>query len=61
MSPIQFDSQSVGLVERIWNKIGAPAIVLVVLFLFYAGYFTSPITRMESLWLLWLWLWWSLP
>ena len=48
MSPIQFDSQSVGLVERIWNKIGAPAIVLVVLFLFYAGYFTSPITRMES-------------
>ena len=34
MSPFQFDSQSVGLMERVWNKIGAPAILLVVLFLF---------------------------
>ena len=47
MSPIQIDSQSVGLVERIWNKIGAPAIMLAVLTMFTAGWLTSPLTRME--------------
>ena len=48
MSPFNFDSQSVGLVERIWNKIGAPSVMLTVMVLFAAGYFTSPITRMEA-------------
>ena len=48
MSPFNFDSQSVGLVERIWNKIGAPSVMLAVMVLFAAGYFPSPITRMEA-------------
>lgn len=48
MSPFNFDSQSVGLVERIWNKVGAPSIVLAVLFMFYSGHLSSPLTRVEA-------------
>ena len=48
MSPFNFDSQSVGLVERIWNKVGAPTIVLAVLFMFYSGHLSSPLTRVEA-------------
>lgn len=48
MSPFNFDSQSVGLVERIWNKVGAPSLVLAVLFMFYSGHLSSPLTRVEA-------------